>query len=156
MLPFRCILCPTDFSEPATEGVKSASELALHFKARLLLVTIVPDIAVAGDIPGEFPVVPAYEPTAALESRRIEAGESMTALVNNLAPLGIDVVPVVAEGDPATRIVEIARDEEVDLIVIATHGRTGWRRLVFGSVAEKVLRHTECPVLAIREPAAAD
>lgn len=59
---------------------------------------------------------------------------------------------VVLHGDPADEIVRFAHDERKDLVVIATHGRTGWRRSVFGSVAERVIRLARCPVLTIRDP----
>jgi len=59
---------------------------------------------------------------------------------------------MVTLGDPAKGILEIAEKERVDLIVIATHGRTGWPHLVTGSVAEKVVRHASSPVLTIRMP----
>ena len=53
-------------------------------------------------------------------------------------------------GDPFEKIVDAAEDEKIDLIVIATHGRTGIRRLVIGNVAEKVVRHAPCPVLTVK------
>ena len=57
-----------------------------------------------------------------------------------------------SHGDPAKEIVRIAIDENIDMIVIATHGLTGWQHIVFGSVAEKVVRFAECPVLTVRGP----
>jgi nucleotide-binding universal stress UspA family protein len=62
------------------------------------------------------------------------------------------VHPIVAYGSPADEIVRIANEENIDLIVIATHGRTGWRHLVSGSVTEKVVRIASHPVLTIRTP----
>lgn len=59
---------------------------------------------------------------------------------------------IVGHGDVADEIVRIAETEKADLIVTATHGTTGWRRFVFGSVAEKVVRLAKCPVLTIRNP----
>jgi nucleotide-binding universal stress UspA family protein len=57
---------------------------------------------------------------------------------------------VVGHGDPANEIVCIAEQEQIDLIVIATFGKTGWRRFAFGSVTEKVVRLASCPVLTVR------
>ena len=57
-------------------------------------------------------------------------------------------------GEPAAAIVEFARSENVDLIVMGTHGRTGFSRLLMGSVAEAVVRKAPCPVLTLKEPAA--
>ncbi len=63
---------------------------------------------------------------------------------------------LVTTGEPAPEILRIAAEEHVDLIVIASHGLTGWRRLVFGSVAEKVVRQAPCPVLTIAAPPEAE
>jgi nucleotide-binding universal stress UspA family protein len=62
--------------------------------------------------------------------------------------------PVLASGDPPREIIRAAEDQKIDLIVIATHGHTGWGRLLFGSVAEKVVRLAPCPVLTIKAPPA--
>ena len=63
---------------------------------------------------------------------------------------------LVTTGEAAPEILRIAQQEHVDLIVIASHGLTGWRRLVFGSVAEKVVRQATCPVLTIMAPPEAE
>jgi len=150
MLPFTRILCPTDFSEPALEGMKAASEMALSMSSELLVLHVVTPVVVPAAV--EIPVGAAVPPAAVNESYRLQAERSTTAIVDELTPLGIDARAVVIEGDPADGIVAAAEREGADLIVIATHGRTGWRRLMFGSVAEKVIRHARCPVLVIREP----
>jgi universal stress protein A len=64
----------------------------------------------------------------------------------------VRTLATVVTGDPAPEIVRLAEQEVVDLIVIATHGQSGWRHFVFGSVAEKVVRLAPCPVLTIRAP----
>jgi nucleotide-binding universal stress UspA family protein len=69
-------------------------------------------------------------------------------------PDSVTVESLVVRGDPAVEIHRIAKERGVDLIVIATHGWTGWRHLVFGSVAERVLREAPCAVLSIRRPGA--
>jgi universal stress protein A len=79
---------------------------------------------------------------------RTKAEEQLALVANNL-PEGIRSRSVIATGDAADEIVRVANDEAADLIVIATHGLTGWRHLVFGSVAEKVIRHADCPVLVV-------
>ncbi|MEJ2081744.1 MAG: universal stress protein, partial [Acidobacteriota bacterium] len=68
----------------------------------------------------------------------------------SLVDRGIRTRTMVTHGDPAREIVRIARDEDADLIVIATHGLTGWQHIVFGSVAEKVVRTADRPVLTVR------
>jgi nucleotide-binding universal stress UspA family protein len=65
---------------------------------------------------------------------------------------GLKVEEVVAHGDAASEIVRVARERGVDLIVIASHGRTGLGRMLFGSTAESVVRHAPCPVLVVKPP----
>jgi nucleotide-binding universal stress UspA family protein len=64
----------------------------------------------------------------------------------------LKVRTVVLQGNPADQIVELAESEKVDMIVTATHGWTGWRRFIFGSVAEKMVRTAGCPVLTVPAP----
>jgi nucleotide-binding universal stress UspA family protein len=151
MLPFKKILSPTDFSEPSYEALKVANELALHFSSELLVVHIVasiPLIPPGPPAPVTFNVVE-YQQELEKSSRKM-----LEDLVKKSVPEKIWVRTLVVLGDPADRIVEIADEEQVDLIVIATHGQTGWRRFVFGSVTEKVVRLTPRPVLTIRAPQA--
>ncbi len=150
MYPFKKILCPTDFSEPADSALQVAREMAHAMQSKLLLLNVVVPVAVPVAV--EIPVGAAVTPEAALRRYREQAEEMIGALVEVLKPTGLDVQGLVVEGDPADAIVAAAEREAADLVVIATHGRTGWRRLVFGSVAEKVIRHAACPVLTIREP----
>lgn len=149
MLPVKLILCPTDFSEPSRSGVKAATELAAHFGAEICLVYVVPIIpALPSDPEFAHELVPEYEEL--LES----AGKkNLSQLQQQIAADGIRVRMVVANGQPADEIAQIAEREHADLIVISTHGASGWRHLVFGSVAEKVVRFAKCPVLTVRAPA---
>jgi nucleotide-binding universal stress UspA family protein len=65
---------------------------------------------------------------------------------------GLEVEEVIAHGDAATEIVRVAKERNVDLIVISSHGRTGLGRILFGSTAESVVRHATCPVLVVKPP----
>ncbi|MCU0254510.1 MAG: universal stress protein [Acidobacteria bacterium] len=152
MYPFKKILCPTDFSEPADSALQVAREMAHAMKARLILLNVVVPVAVPVAV--EIPVGAAVTPEATLRRYKEQSEAMIGAIVETLKPTGLEVEGLVAEGDPADAIVAVSEREEADLIVIATHGRTGWRRLVFGSVAEKVIRHATCPVLTIHEPRA--
>lgn len=67
-------------------------------------------------------------------------------------PTFVEGVAIFGHGDAASEIVRIAETESADLKVIATHGMTGWRRVLFRSVAEKVVRPAKCPVLSLRAP----
>ena len=79
-----------------------------------------------------------------------EARKNLQQAAEQLKDAGLTTRAIVVIGDAATAIVETAEREQVDLIVIATYGKTGWRRLAFGSVTEKVVRLATCPVLTIR------
>jgi universal stress protein A len=146
MLPVRLIVCPTDFSPPACGCVRTASELAAHFGAELLLVNIVPVLPSLPPDPNYVFKIPEYERYlhADAEAQLKKAREGLVA--NN-----VKVRTMVGHGSPADEIVLIAKKENAELIVISTRGSTGLERWVFGSVAEKVVRMAECPVLTVRE-----
>lgn len=145
MLPIRRILAPTDFSDVSVETVVRASELARHFGAELLVVHVIPPVPTLPSDPHFNFEVPAYQ-DALRESAERRLSESVRSLVDQ----GIRTRTMVTHGDPAREIVRIAHDEDANLIVIATHGLTGWQHIVFGSVAEKVVRTADRPVLTVR------
>lgn len=91
-----------------------------------------------------------------VESRRRDAEEYLAPIAAELRKQGVDVSFQVRRGRPAEEILAAAREGHVDLIAMATHGRTGLGRLLFGSVAEAVLRHAPVPVFMIRQPDAAE
>jgi len=150
MLPFKKVLSPTDFSEASYAGLAVANELALHFSAELLVVHVVAAVPLpimdSGEGLGGFDVS-SYQ--LELEA---SAKNSLQELLHQRVSKELRVRPLVAYGDAANEVVRIAEAEQVDLIVIATHGMTGWRHFIFGSVAEKVVRHATCPVMTIRAP----
>jgi nucleotide-binding universal stress UspA family protein len=147
MLPIKKILCPTDFSEPSYEAVRAAAELASHFGSEVILFHAVP---VLPPLPADpnFVLFGIEEYERALQG---DAERKLMGVIEQLIPKGLASRFIVARGDAATEIVRAAEAERADLIVIATHGLTGWRHLVFGSVAEKVVRLSPCPVLTIRK-----
>ena len=91
-----------------------------------------------------------------VEGRRRDAEEYLAPIAAALRAKGVTVSWQVRRGRPAEEILAAARDSHVDLIAMATHGRTGVGRLLFGSVAESVLRHAPVPVFMLRQPAAAE
>jgi universal stress protein A len=147
MLPLKKIVCPTDFSEPSFEALQAAVELARHFSAELIVVHVVQPIPlVAAEHMGSVVFnVQAYQ-----EEMEQAALKKLQQLLAERVAAAIAVRPLVALGDPADQIVRAADDAKADLIVIATRGQTGIKRLVFGSVAEKVVRLAGTPVLSIR------
>ena len=146
MLPVKLILCPTDFSGPACTCVRTASELAEHFGAELVLVNIVPAVPSVPSDPNYVFKIPEYE-----RYLHADAEAHLKKVREELVSKNVKVRTQVGHGSAADEIVLIAKVEGVDLIVISTHGSTGLERLVFGSVAEKVVRLAECPVLTVRQ-----
>jgi universal stress protein A len=154
MLPFKRILCPTDFSEPALVALKRAEELARYFSAELIVSHAV------REVPGPHaysdpPVATSFDVPLYQQELAIYAENLLKDLVSHQISPEVRTRDLVTTGAAAPEILRIAAAEHVDLIVIASHGQTGWRRLVSGSVAEKVVRHAPCPVLTIMAPAEA-
>jgi nucleotide-binding universal stress UspA family protein len=146
MWPPRKILCPTDFSEGSRTAISQATEMAKQFRAAIYLLH-----AISMQAP-PLPTDPGYS-FDMLETSKIldeQARKNLQEAAEQLKNAGLTTRPIVVIGDAATAIVETAEREQVDLIVIATYGKTGWRRLAFGSVTEKVVRLATCPVLTLR------
>ena len=154
MLPFKRILVTTDFSASSVVAVPAAAELASHFGAELLLVHVLPvDTPTPWDIPPYADFGLAALPLPEYETQvRQEVERRLDQVAAKQVPEGVALRAIVGRGDAASEIGRIAGEERADLVVIATHGWTGWRHLVFGSVAERVLREATCPVLTIRRP----
>ena len=158
MLTFNTILCPLDFSVSSDKALRNAVEMASHFHAELLLVHVLAPIPVLPAEPAyllpAIPVMPTGSTgtlrasTSDQEDQELAAKERLALVVKQL-PSEIRSRTVIGIGVAADEIVRIASTEKVDLIVIATHGVTGWRHMVFGSVAEKIVRLANQPVLVI-------
>lgn len=153
MLPFESIICPVDFSEPSLTALDAAVELAVHFQARLAVVHAIQPLVyltmqAAGGLPGPMPV----DPTPYQDEQRRSAQDSLAEVVRTRTPPELKAKAVLVEGNPPDMIVQAARERGASLVVIATHGQTGWRRFLFGSVTERVVRLAECPVLTIQPP----
>jgi universal stress protein A len=146
MLKYKKILCPTDFSDPSYEALKTANEMARQFSAELCVLHVVAPIPLVQPTiaPTGFNV-PLYQ-----EELRKTAEKRLQETARKKVSKQIKVSLFVANGEAANEIVRIAKEEHVDLIVISTHGLTGWRHLIFGSVAEKVVRLAPCAVLTVR------
>ncbi|MGH8070161.1 MAG: universal stress protein [Candidatus Entotheonellia bacterium] len=139
-MDIRHILSPTDFSEHAKQAVTSAFELAQRFGAKLSLLHVI-----------EVPVY-TIEVALPLENLEWDARRELALLLPEAEAAHMAVTRLVELGVPYQRILETATAEQVDLIVMATHGRTGLGHLIMGSVAERVVRLAPCPVLTIRPP----
>jgi nucleotide-binding universal stress UspA family protein len=146
MLPIRTILHPTDFSDYSAYAFQLASSLAADCGARLVVLHVVdhPVLAYPGVMTPPPPPMPSAEERNAIRERLERIMPANAA---------VPVEHLLEEGDPPTAILQIAQEKGCDLIVIGTHGRTGLRRLLMGSVAEQVVRDAPCPVLTVKNAA---
>lgn len=141
------ILVPTDFSENAKSGTDYARGLAKVFGAEVILLHVcAPPFYQAGYGINPETIV---EMLASIE-RAIE--EQLEIAKKATASGGVKVTTMVRQGIPAYEIVEAAKEQGADLIVVATHGHTGVKHFLLGSTAEKVVRTAPCPVLTVRSP----
>jgi len=165
-MAFRHVLVPTDFSEPANHALRVAMEEATLHNAKVTLLHVQPsdtgtDVyyvsgAPAAGLEAGFDVVaggrlgmsPVSEPTVV----RRDSSDEALAKLHELVPKGFPGTwqVALAVGRPADAIVRLAQERHVDLIVMATHGRTGLGHVLLGSVADKVVRLAPCPVLTIK------
>lgn len=144
---FKRILVTTDFSDVADRGVKLALELAAHHDADLVLCHVV-ELATRAT-----PLYAHYAPVEQLthvEQERVHARQhkQLEALVPEAHRARTQIVLV--QGQVADEILATADQHKIELIVIATHGKTGLLERFLGGVAERVVRHAKCPVLVTR------
>lgn len=139
------ILVPIDFSPPSKNAFKYAVRFAEEFSGELTLLHVLEPQSITG-----LMAIP--EATAFVEGDIVAAGKSLRSLI---APLRKGRIQrphwKVRAGLPSHEIVEAAKEMDVDLIVMATHGYTGWKHFCIGSTAERVVRAAPCPVLVVRE-----
>ncbi len=138
------ILAPLDFSDHADGILDWAVHLAKAHGSRLVLMH-------AYHLPVEFQQMEgAYLPAEFWTQVKSEAEKTLEGHAARLRGEGIEVVVKVVEGYPATAIEDTAKGENADLIVIGTHGHTGLKHLLLGSVAERVVQKAPCPVLTVK------
>jgi len=152
MLLFKKILCPTDFSEPSYKAIKAASELAEEFKSELILIHVISPIQAFPTSPGFAPGQPAavgYIPTQIPAEIDGQATESLNLTLKEKVSGEVNAKTELLHGNPAEEIAKYAEESKVSTIIMGTHGFTGWRHLLLGSVTEKVVRLSLCPVITI-------
>lgn len=148
MIDLRRILVPTDFSKFSQNALTYATAFAEKFSSEVLLLHVVQDLALF--IPEAVLGTPAVTPP--VEQFIASAKTALERTVAEMKLPGIAIRPEVAEGVPFEEIIRTAREKDVDLIVMGTHGHTGLAHMLMGSVAEKVVRKAPCPVLTVRHP----
>jgi nucleotide-binding universal stress UspA family protein len=143
---FTKILCPVDFSEVTAELLRYATDIAARFEAELHLFHVIPNLNYFS--PYESFLTP--ENLVAIE-RNIEkeVQQDFNKVAKQIDP-AIPVVRVIKTGVTFVEIIDYIREAGIDLVVMGTHGRSGVEHILIGSVAEKVVRKSPCPVLTIR------
>jgi len=164
---FSKVLVPLDGSELAEAVLPYVEELGKQCAAEAILLRVVA-------LPRDTGIAPFFQPPMSLpgssedevidrhgilrgqemESVRVEVERSLAPVRERLSSGGLSVSVVVLFGRPAERIIGYAMKEQVDLIAMSTHGRSGFSRWMLGSVADKVLRGVTLPVLVVRPPGA--
>ena len=144
-MEFKKILFPTDFMKGCKEAIPYAVDLTKKYEASLYLVHVIHDIIQATGL-----YVPHVAVDEMFKSMYQEAEKQIRRVyieeIRGLSKVHYDIL----KGIPYEEIVKYAKEKEIDLIVMATHGRKGIDRLLFGSTAEKVVRNATCPVLTVR------
>jgi nucleotide-binding universal stress UspA family protein len=151
MIEIRRILCPVDFSDSSRRAVDQAMAIARWYGASVTALHVFPMPPVAASPTG--PIM--LEPVLLTAEMRQQLLASVRQMLATEAAPGVATDAVLGEGAPAAGILDQATRMNADLIVIGTHGRSGFDRVLLGSVTEKVLRKATCPVLTV-PPAAPD
>jgi universal stress protein A len=145
VIKIRSILVPLDFSETSLKALVYAASLAAEFEAEITLLYVMEPVSLP-EFAGAYPVT-------------MENDELVTACKLKLAncagkfaiEAGLIKESIIRRGPADREITQLAHEMDADLIVIATHGYSGWRHAMLGSVTERVVQHAPCPVLVVRE-----
>ena len=139
--PIRTVVAATDFSEPAESGLAWAAQAARNHGARLLVVhAVAPPMPVA-----DF----AAPPLTVDQDLRDAAKARLEAVVRSDTLAGVEAEAVLRDGTPAQAVLDVADEAGADLIVVGTRGLTGFRHLLLGSTAERVVQRAKAPVLSV-------
>ena len=144
-MEIKTILCPIDFSEISANALEYAVFLASYHHAELLILHVVEQLHEF-----EHYQILVLTPQELAEEMEKQAHEKLTKLTEQIKKT-IKVETVVRQGKPFVEIIKEAKEKDMDLIVMASHGRTGVSHMLMGSVAEKVVRKANCPVLIVRD-----
>ncbi len=158
-LGFKRILCPVDMSPFSQEAIKLGVKIAQISDATLYLLHVIDnpfdDLYMSSFTQADPALLDVYKDEPARRARIMTATlEHSQVLLKQFCHAWVEQLPKVrylaANGNPFEKIMDAAKDYRIDLIVLATHGRTGVKRLLIGNVAEKVVRHASCPVLTVK------
>ena len=143
-IDIQLILVPIDFSDQAAVVIDWATHLAEQHSSKILLLHVY-------HLPVEFQQIEgAYLPPDFWSNVKQEAEQQLASHSQKIRTHQVEVEALVREGYPATVIIEAAESHGADLIVIGTHGHTGLKHLLLGSIAERVVQKAPCPVLTVK------
>lgn len=149
MIKLKKILCPTDFSEGSFVALKYAVDFARSTQAKLILMFVVNQKMFSEGLS----LARVASPEALGKEMADEARRRIKLLIPAEERDGVDWETNIRSGNPAQEVIRYAKENDIDMIVIGTAGHSGVERMMFGSVAEKVVRGAHCPVLTVRPPA---
>ncbi|MCP4269712.1 MAG: universal stress protein [Candidatus Brocadiaceae bacterium] len=144
MISLKKILCPIDHSDCSKEALKYAVSFALKDKAKLYLLHVVDIRSFNESIDAISNQIPDEETLKQLKRKLIDC-------IPEEIREDMDIEALVVQGIPFAEIISTAKTNDIDMIVIGSHGRTGIVHMMMGSVSEKVVRKAHCPVLAVRK-----
>lgn len=142
MIRLKNILVPTDLSEPSLNATRYALEFARQFDAAIHLLYVIEEPAFYAPLGGYYP---------SREEWTAFADSGLENWISDDDAAGLTIKREKFFGHPSTKIVEYARANEIDMIIMGTHGRSALPHLLVGSVAENVVRHAPCPVFTVRQ-----
>ena len=145
MIDIQRILCPIDFSEFSRHALDHALALAWRYESTITVLHVFPTAPLTAYAPG----MPGFEPNVLTRADRGQLLEQMKCFIETESAPGVPFDTVIREGDVTGEILKQATDMQAQLLVMGTHGRSGFERFLLGSVTEKVLRKAGCPVLTV-------
>jgi nucleotide-binding universal stress UspA family protein len=148
MIDLKRILLPTDFSKYSRAAVAYAAAFADKFGAEIHLLHVVQNVAVF--LPDMVNVMPPVMPS--FEQMTGAVRDAMRKLIAEEKLERFQVHQEIVEGTPFYEIIRLAKEKDIDLIIMGTHGHSGLTHVLLGSVSEKVVRKAPCPVLTVRHP----
>jgi len=148
MIGLKTILHPTDFSETSGHALTYALAFAKEFKARLYVLHVIEEVSSAM----YFDMLQTPPLAQLMADVEAQARKALDGLLPEEAREQVQTEGLIRKGVPFLEIVRCAEEVGADMIVCGTHGRTGLKQALFGSVAEKIVRKAPCPVLSVRHP----
>lgn len=145
VIKIRRILFPTDFSPYSIGVLGFAVDFALKFKASLVIHHVVEDLPLT-----QHPTVSIHSVDEILDAAEKRARKKLREKFEKMIRRRVPVSYLVTRGTPFLEIIRVAKKKKADLILLATHGRTGLSHILMGSTAERVVRKSFCPVLTVR------